>query len=113
MFRQQLAERQKFKYPPYVRLVLLRLKHKDPDLLSKAATELAKSLRKIFGKRILGPEFPMVARIMNYYIKHIMVKIERDASTPAMKTRLTEVIEKFQKEPGFRQVKVLMDVDPQ
>ncbi len=113
MFRQQLAERQKFKYPPYVRLVLLRLKHKDPDLLSKAATELAKSLRKIFGKRILGPEFPMVARIMNYYIKHIMVKIERDASSTAMKARLTEEIEKFQKEPGFRQVKVLMDVDPQ
>ena len=113
MFRQQLLERKKFNYPPYVRLVLLRLKHKDPELLSKAAAELAKSLRKIFGKRILGPEFPMVARIMNYYIKHIMVKIEREVSASVMKAKLVEEIEKFQKEPGFSQIKVLMDVDPQ
>ena len=113
MFRQQLAERQKFKYPPYVRLVLIRLKHKDPDLLNKAAASLAGSLRAIFGKRILGPEFPMVARIMNYYIKHIMFKIEREVSAAGMKEKLVAEIEKFRMEPGFTQVKVLMDVDPQ
>ncbi|MEI7663218.1 MAG: primosomal protein N' [Bacteroidota bacterium] len=113
MFRQQLAERQKFKYPPFVRLVLLRLKHKDPDLLGRAAAELAQSLRKTFGKRILGPEFPMVARIMNYYIKHIMFKIEREVPSAAMKSKLLEDVEKFQKLPGYSQVKVLMDVDPQ
>jgi len=113
MFRQQLAERYKYHYPPYVRLVLLRLKHKDPELLNKAAAELAKSLRLVFGKRILGPEFPMVARIMNYYIKHIMFKIERNVSAAAMKEKLAEELEKFQKESGFSQVKVLMDVDPQ
>jgi len=113
MFRQQLAERQKFKYPPYVRLVLIRLKHKDPDLLNKAAASLAGSLRAIFGKRILGPEFPMVARIMNYYIKHIMFKIEREVSSAGMKEKLVAEIEKFRMEPGFTQVKVLMDVDPQ
>jgi primosomal protein N' (replication factor Y) (superfamily II helicase) len=113
MFKQQLVERQKFKYPPYTRLVLLKLKHKDPDLLNKAADVLAKSLRKVFGKRILGPEFPMVSRIMNYYIKHIMFKIERGVSSAAMKARLVEEIGKFQQEPSFRPVKVLMDVDPQ
>ena len=113
MFKQQLAERQKYSYPPYTRLVLLKLKHKDPDLLNKAADELAKALRKVFGKRILGPEFPMVSRIMNYYIKHIMFKIERGVSSAAMKAKLVEEVEKFQQEPAFRPVKVLMDVDPQ
>jgi primosomal protein N' (replication factor Y) len=113
MFKLQLVERQKFKYPPFTRLVLLKLKHKDPDLLNKAANELAKSLRKTFGKRILGPEFPMVSRIMNYYIKHIMFKIERGVSSAAMKAKLVDEIEKFQQEPDFRPVKVLMDVDPQ
>ena len=113
MFRRQMAERQKFKYPPYVRLVLVRLKHKDADLLNKAADLLAKSLRKVFGKRILGPEFPMVSRIMNYYIKHIMVKIEREASTVKMKRMLSDEVEAFRRVPGFSQVRVLMDVDPQ
>jgi len=113
MFMQQLAERQKFKYPPYTRLVMLKLKHKDPDLLNKAADNLAASLRKVFGKRILGPEFPVVSRIMNYYIKQILFKIERSSTTGSMKTRMVEEIEKFQQNPGFRSVKVIMDVDPQ
>ncbi|MCX6306127.1 MAG: primosomal protein N' [Bacteroidetes bacterium] len=113
MFKKQLAERQKYKYPPYTRLVLLKLKHKDPDLLNKAAEELAKLLRRVFGKRILGPEFPMVSRIMNYYIKHIMFKIEREVSSGAMKAKMVEQILKFQENPAFRPVKVLMDVDPQ
>jgi len=113
MFRQQLVERQKFKYPPFTRLVLLRLKHKDPDLLNRAADELASSLRKIFGKRILGPEFPVVSRIMNYYIKHILFKIERSVSSGSMKRRMVEEIGKFQQNPEYRPVKIIMDVDPQ
>ena len=113
MFKKQLLERQKFRYPPYTRLILLKLKHKDADLLNKAADDLAKSLRLIFGKRILGPEFPMVSRIMNYFIKHIMFKIERGVSSAEMKEKLVEAIEKFRAEPAFRPVKVIMDVDPQ
>ncbi len=112
MFKKQLADRLKYKYPPYTRLVLLKLKHKDPDLLNKAAEELARSLRKVFAKRILGPEFPMVSRIMNYYIKHIMFKIEREASAIAMKAKMMEEVEKFRQGP-FRAVRVFMDVDPQ
>ena len=113
MFKKQLIERQQFKYPPYTRLILLKLKHKDPDLLNRAADQMAIALRKAFGKRILGPEFPMVSRIMNYYIKHIMFKIERGVSSGAMKARLLEEIARFQQEPSFRPVKVIMDVDPQ
>jgi primosomal protein N' (replication factor Y) len=113
MFRQQLLERQKFKYPPFTRLVLIKLKHKDPELLNKAAESLASSLRKVFGKRILGPEFPMVSRIMNYFIKHIMFKMEREVSSTVMKSKLLAGIDKFQQQSEFRPVKVIMDVDPQ
>jgi primosomal protein N' (replication factor Y) (superfamily II helicase) len=113
MFRQQLFERQKYKYPPYTRLVLLKLKHKDPELLNNAADELAKSLRNVFGKRILGPEYPVVSRIMNYFIKNIMFKIERGVSAATMKEKLMKEVEKFQQHPGFRTVKVIIDVDPQ
>jgi len=112
MFQKQLAERYKFSYPPYTRLVLLKLKHKDSILVNQAADHLARSLRKVFGKRILGPEYPMVSRIMNYYIKNIILKMERDAA-PEMKKRLVEMIDKFQQEPAFKQVRIVVDVDPQ
>jgi primosomal protein N' (replication factor Y) len=113
MFKQQISERRKFKYPPYYRLVLLKLKHKDADILNKAAAYLATSLRATFGNRILGPEFPMVGRIMNYYLKHIMVKVERNMSAAAMKGRLLEEVEEFRLRKDFGGVKVLIDVDPQ
>jgi primosomal protein N' (replication factor Y) len=113
MFKQQLIERQKYKYPPFTRLILLKLKHKDPDLLNKAAERLAVSLRKTFGKRILGPEYPMVSRIMNFFIKHIIFKMEREVSPAAMKLKLVEEIERFHTDPEMKPVRVIMDVDPQ
>ncbi len=113
MFRRELAERQRYGYPPFTRMILLKIKHKDPDLLNKAAAELARELRITFGKRILGPEYPVVSRIMNYYIKHILVKMERSATVSVMKEKMTETIGKFRQGEEFRQVRVIIDVDPQ
>jgi primosomal protein N' (replication factor Y) (superfamily II helicase) len=113
MFKQQIHERRKFKYPPYYRLVLLKVKHKDATLLDTAAAHLANALRTTFGNRVLGPEYPMVGRIMNYYLKHIMVKVERNVSAASMKEKLLEEVNKFRGNKKFGGVKVLIDVDPQ
>lgn len=113
MFRQQIHERQRFKYPPYYRLVLIKVKHKDPQQLDAAAAQLANTLRAHFGNRVLGPEYPMVGRIMNYYLKHLMVKIERGASATAMKAKLLEAVNTFRGDKRFGGVKLLIDVDPQ
>lgn len=113
LYKQQSAERQKFCYPPYYRLVLLRLKHKDADVLNKAAADLASDLRKAFGKRVLGPEYPLVGRIMNYYIKQILIKVEKDTSVYAMKIKLAEVTEAFLKEKKYGALRIILDVDPQ
>ena len=50
---------------------------------------------------------------MNYYIKHIMVKVERNLSASSMKGKLLEEVEKFRVQKDFGGVKVLIDVDPQ
>ncbi len=113
MYKQQLPERRKFCYPPFYRLVLLKLKHKDPEMLNNAATSLSFNLRKVFGKRVLGPEFPLVGRIMNYYIKHILIKFEKDTSVNAMKGKLMEEIESFQKDKKSGALRIILDVDPQ
>jgi len=111
-YRDQLADRSKFQYPPFNRLIILKLKHRDQNVLNKAARDLAHDLRTDLGKRILGPEFPLVSRVQNWYIKHILVKIERGANLASMKELVRAKIENLQKTPSYRQVRVNADVDP-
>jgi primosomal protein N' (replication factor Y) len=111
-YREQLADRGKFLYPPLNRLIVLKLKHRDPNVLNKAARDLANDLRNDLGKRILGPEYPLVSRIQNLYIKHILVKIERGPNLGNFKDIIKRRIEELVKNPAYRQVRVIVDVDP-
>lgn len=113
MYQQQLPERRKFGYPPFVRLILIKIKHKDPELLNKSSAMLAVHLRKAFGKMVLGPEYPLVGRVMNFYIKHILVKIEKGSSSGDRKLKLLEVLDDFQKNNQFGQLRIILDVDQQ
>lgn len=111
MYKNEIQERAKYKYPPFFRLILLRLKHKDNQLLNTGARVLAEILREPFGKRVLGPEYPMVSRIKNQYIKTILIKLERTASLHQMKIELQKKIEEFEKIQEFKSVRVQVDVD--
>ncbi len=113
MYSYQVNERRKFKYPPFYRLILLKVKHRDAGLVNKAAAELAKKLTNDFGNRILGPEYPPVSRIMNQYLKHIMIKVEIESSVVLAKSKLTEILGKFYQKQEFHPVRVIIDVDPQ
>lgn len=112
MFNTQLVDRKKFKYPPFYRLIRIILKHKEPKVLNHASRVLADQLRSSLGKRIIGPEYPIVPRIKNQYIKHILVKMERKVSGAKIKTEIHKQIEEFQKDKENRSVRVILDVDP-
>jgi primosomal protein N' (replication factor Y) len=112
MFNSQLHERKTFKYPPFYRLIKITLKHKDADILNKAASEFALTLRKIFNKNILGPEYPMVSMIKNMYLKDILIKSERETSFKLTKEKLKDSIENFKKSNKYAQIKMVVDVDP-
>jgi len=112
MYIRQLSDRYKFKYPPFYRLVLLKLKHKEPEVLNKAAKHLADMFRPGFARNILGPEYPIVSRVMNYYIKQIMIKIERSGELTDKKHHITAILREFSKIREFSQVRVIVDVDP-
>jgi primosomal protein N' (replication factor Y) len=112
-FESQMADRNKFHYPPFYRLIILKLKHKDFKILNKAAGEMATDLRGSLGKRVLGPEYPLVSRIRSLYIKQIMVKMERGPNAVQIKDQIKRTIDEFQKMQVYRQVRVIVDVDPQ
>jgi len=109
----EMEERRSFKYPPFYRIINLDIKHKDPEVVNNQSAYLAAELRKHFGDRVVGPEYPLVARIRNYYIKSIMLKFERDAvSIVKAKTIIRDVITQFQTTKLSKGCIVQPDVDP-
>ena len=112
MYTNQLLDRRNFNYPPCYRLISLTLIHRDLDLVNGSAKFLADELKQLFGKRVLGPEFPIVSRIRNQYHKNILLKIEREVSVSQAKARLAEQLVVFRNDPAFKSVKVRIDVDP-
>jgi primosomal protein N' (replication factor Y) (superfamily II helicase) len=113
MYRQQLVERHKFNYPPYYRLIHIIVKHRYPKELAQLADLLALRLRKHFPKGVLGPEYPVVSRIKNFYLKQILVKIDRHAPLNQAKDEIMNEIESFLQIREYGYFKVVVNVDPQ
>jgi len=112
MFREQIAERQAFNYPPFVRMIRITLKHKEFPALQKAANALAEDMRIVFGKRVLGPQQPMVGRISNYYLLSILLKIEKKSSFEKARKLLGDIIREATNSDVMNGVRILPDVDP-
>ncbi len=112
MFRMQAEERKAFNYPPFCRLVRINIKHKDRALLNHYAELLGNDLKAIFGKRVLGPEFPLISRVQLWYIKTILIKIEREKPHAKAKHLIVEAINRLESEKGASSLKMAIDVDP-
>lgn len=112
MYKQVLLDRYKFSYPPYFRLILLSLRHKEEKVLDKAATKLAEMLKPQFGKLMLGPEYPNVSRVKNFYLKNILLKIGKGLKGQDLKLEAARQIELFKQLQDFKSVRVVIDVDP-
>jgi len=108
----EVVERRNFFYPPFYRMITLTLKHKDVNLLNEAADHFGKQLKDVFFERVIGPEFPTIARIQNYYLKEIKLKIEQSAPQHKVKERLHELTDQFYSVPRFKPVRLIVDVDP-
>ena len=80
--------------------------------MSSISAEFADELRKLFGERVLGPEFPPVQRIQNYYLKIVLLKLEKKANQSKVKQRVQELINDFFATPRNKSCKIQVDVDP-
>jgi len=112
MFRLQSEERLLFNYPPFCRMVKISIKHKDRAQLNYFSDILGQELRVIFGKRVLGPESPLISQVQLWYIKTIIIKIEREKPPAKAKQLITEAIDRLEKEKGASSLKIAVDVDP-
>lgn len=112
MYNSQLKERFQFGYPPFTRLVRISLQHKEPQLLDTAAAAFARELRKQIPGNILGPEYPLISRIKNLYIKDILIKLPRTAELTVAKSKIRGLLDDFVTKPVSNRVRIAVDVDP-
>ena len=108
----EMNQRKVFKYPPFVRMVRILVKHENYIEVEKVANELVKVLKLHFGARVLGPEYPPVARIRNRYINQIIVKLSKDKTLHTNKQQIKLVIDDFYKNSRNTKARVSIDVDP-
>jgi len=112
MFKMQAGERMTFNYPPFSRMVKISIRHRDRAQLNFYSDILGRDLKEIFGKRVLGPESPVISQVQLWYIKTILIKIEREKPPAKAKQLIIEAIERLEKEKGASSLKIAIDVDP-
>lgn len=111
MFNEQLYERRNFQYPPYFRLLQIKLKHRDFEKLREGSTWLYNVLKQQITVPILGPEEPAVNRIRNEYIRTILIKIPNNTNLIYTKKLIKKVLISFEATSQYRSIKTTINVD--
>ncbi|MBK8722007.1 MAG: primosomal protein N' [Saprospiraceae bacterium] len=112
-YKREIAERQQFLYPPFVRLIQITLKHKNLDIVNQASTYFANHLKSYLKERVKGPAEPGISKIRDYYIRDILIKIEKNGQiNQKTKSLIQEISTELFKQKGMSQFKISINVDP-
>ena len=108
----ELKDRKLHSYPPFVRLVRITLKNRNIETLSIASDWFLNVLSQSFRGKILGPVYPPVARVRNYYHKQLLIKLDTKSSRLHFKKVLQKTKKSFESIASFKSTKFIIDVDP-
>ncbi|MFV5701828.1 primosomal protein N' [Flavobacterium sp. XS2P12] len=111
MYKEQLYDRQIYKYPPYFRIIKLTLKQRDFDKLKEGAMWLYQVMSQNLTMPVLGPEEPAINRIRNEYIRTIIIKIPQNMSVVSTKKTIQKILNSFEAVAQYRAIKVALNVD--
>jgi len=112
LYRDLVAERQQFHYPPFYRLVYVYLKHTKDDTANTAGIEMGTRLRQWFGARVLGPDKPAVAKVKSLCIRKIVLKLENGIDMPLVRKYLALARQQMLADKRYVSLQVYYDVDP-
>lgn len=75
----ELLMRQTAGYPPYLRLASIELRHASSEVIDADGHLIAQLLRELVAQHelavtVLGPSFPVIARVQEQEIRHIVLK---------------------------------------
>ena len=111
MYKEQLYDRQIYKYPPYFRIIKLTLKHRDFDKLKEGSMWMYQVLNQNLNMPVLGPEEPAINRIRNEYIRTILIKIPQNVPLGNTKKTIQKMLNSFEAVAQYRAIKLAVNVD--
>ena len=112
LYKNLIAERQAFHYPPYYRLIYVYLKHKSDSLVNTAGIEMGTRLRQWFGTRVLGPDKPSVAKVKALCIRKLVLKIENGLDLKKTREYLLLAQQQMTQDKRYSSLQIYYDVDP-
>jgi primosomal protein N' (replication factor Y) (superfamily II helicase) len=113
LYNLEIENRKQFFYPPYSRIVLLTLKHKEVAKVTSASNDLVSLLKQDLSQYIVGPAAPIINRIRNQYLMEILIKLPKEIGmSSTYKKVIRNHINLLQSKVEFKSVVVVVDVDP-
>ncbi|MBQ9203110.1 MAG: primosomal protein N' [Prevotella sp.] len=112
LYKDLIAERQVFHYPPYYRLIYVFLRHRQDALVNSAAMEMGSRLRQWFGGRVLGPDKPAVAKVKSQNIRKLVLKLENGIDMRRVREYLLLAQSQLLADKRYASLTVFYDVDP-
>ena len=112
LYKDLIAERQAFRYPPYFHLIYVFLKHRQETTVHTAAIELSSRLRQWFGGRVLGPDKPSVAKVKQQNIRKLVLKLELGIDMKRVREYLLMAQSQMLADKRYSSLQIYYDVDP-
>ena len=112
LYKDLIAERQAFHYPPYYHLVYVYIKHRYDDVVNTASIELGSRLRQWFSGRVLGPDKPAVAKVKSQNIRKLVLKLENGIDMKKVREYLLMAQSQMMADKRYNSLQIYYDVDP-
>ena len=112
LYKDLIAERQTFHYPPYYHLIYIYMKHRSDEVVHTASIEMGSRLRQWFSGRVLGPDKPSVAKVRSQNIRKIVLKLENGIDMKKVRKYLLMAQGQMLTDKRYSSLQVYYDVDP-
>ena len=112
LYQQQIEERKLFNFPPFHRMIMLTIKHRDSARLLAGSEMLQEQLTQVFGKRVSGVIIPSIARVQNMHVRQIRIMIEVGANIAHAKQLIQQQTQLIHQDAKSKGCTIFADVDP-
>jgi primosomal protein N' (replication factor Y) len=113
MFKSELNDRDGFSYPPFTRLVLIQIKDFDALTAENAARWLGQKLKEKLAHRVIGPSKPPISKINRWYIREILIKIDKKKDhLKGIKNEINKICLGIKTQGEYKKTRVIINVDP-
>ncbi|MFK8164146.1 MAG: helicase-related protein, partial [Lewinella sp.] len=109
----EAANRVQHRFPPYVKMINLQLRHPKRNTVEEAAKLLGVWLNHHLSGLVDGPFEPSVARLRTYYLQDMVIRVKPDGKELArVKAVVRAAVDKLGTTERLSGVRVVVDVDP-